>query len=222
MRWIETFWFKHLCTAIACIFIAQSVQPIALGCALPQPPLVSAKLGVVQAAIPVHMLKNQVSSIIDKVNGQLQELEVLPNIENLTKRHESDAVSCDVPDGQQLASAKNLEPQHSSRRSKNRGYVRQGTGKEEGEGKTWLDLLSSLFVSEAHAQTSDPNLESTPDANTADQFIIDKAQELGNDPDAIFAFVREKMAMNPTMGHYVGREEGCGVRRGILVIKPVC
>ena len=67
-----------------------------------------------------------------------------------------------------------------------------------------MNWLSSLLVSEAHAQTSDPNLQSTPDANIADQFIIDKALELGNDANAIFSFVRDEIGYESYKGSLRG------------------
>jgi len=59
---------------------------------------------------------------------------------------------------------------------------REGEKKEQGR-ENWLgklgNALSSLLVSEAYAQELPAGpLDSTPDANTTDQFIIDKAAEL--------------------------------------------
>ena len=45
----------------------------------------------------------------------------------------------------------------------------------------------------AYGQSSDPNLAATPDANKDDPFIIQKAQELGNNPVSIFNFVRDEI-----------------------------
>jgi len=72
-------------------------------------------------------------------------------------------------------------------------------------GLQWLEWFGSFLVSEAHAQTPpDPNLASTPDANTTDQFIISKAQEFGNDPNAIFAFVRDEIGYESYRGSLRG------------------
>jgi soluble lytic murein transglycosylase-like protein len=78
------------------------------------------------------------------------------------------------------------------------------------------------LVSEAYAQTPDLNLESTPDANTTDQFIIDKAQELGNDPNAIIAFGRDEIGFESYKGSLGGVRGGYGARQGMPWTKRVC
>lgn len=79
---------------------------------------------------------------------------------------------------------------------------------KESQAKDWLDRLSDILVSEAHAQepppTSDDFLKSTPDANTTDEFIIQKAQELDNDPVKIFEFVRDQIGYESYKGSLRG------------------
>ena len=86
MRWTETTWFKHVCAGIVCVFLSQSVQPMAFGLAPPQPASVSTKIRDVQRTLPLNRIETQVASLIKKVKGQLQELEHLPkNIKNSRK-----------------------------------------------------------------------------------------------------------------------------------------
>jgi len=178
---------------------------MAFGLAPPQPASVSTKARDVQRTLPLNRIETQVSSLIKKVKGQLQELEVLPNIEDLTQQV-SDAASCEGPDAKLLAAAISPDSQLTPLLSKKRENAKHIRAKREEAGRTWLDWLSSLLVSEAHAQTPpDPDLlASTPDANTEDQFIIDKAQELNNDANEIFAFVRDKIGYESYKGSLRG------------------
>ena len=50
----------------------------------------------------------------------------------------------------------------------------------------------------------DDYLSPTPDANSADPYIIQKAQELGNDPIQIFAFVRDEIGYESYKGSLRG------------------
>jgi len=204
MRWMESQWFKHLCVVVIGIFFFQSVQPMVFGFAPPQPASVLAKARDVQRALPIDQFQNQVSSIIEKVKGQLQELEHLPHIQERTQQPGNDAENCGVPVSDSLASMESLTPHPSPLPSRERGNMKQMRAKNEEAAGSWLDWLSGLLVSEAHAQTPDPNLASTPDANTTDQFIVDKAQELGNDPNAIFAFVRDEIGYESYQGSLRG------------------
>ena len=56
----------------------------------------------------------------------------------------------------------------------------------------------------AYGQSSDPNLAATPDANKDDPFIIQKAQELGNNPVSIFNFVRDEIGYESYKGSLRG------------------
>lgn len=203
MRWTEATWFKNLCMVVVCIFFSQSVQPMAFGFASPQGMTTSTVKQLASPGLLKNHLEDQVSSMLDKVKGQLKELEVLPNIEELTKKQVTDDVSCTAPavnplaasEMSELASTKSFNPHPNLLPAREKEQMKGEKKKkdEESGGENWLDWLSSLLVSEAHAQTPDPNLASTPDANTTDQFIIDKAQALGNDANAIFAFVRDEI-----------------------------
>ncbi|GEM_PF-6351250 len=234
MKWTETTWFKHLCMAIVCIFISQSVQPMAFGFAPPQAGLVPT---IAQATLPLDRLGHQVTSLMEKVSGQLQELEYLPNIQEVTAQHADDPASCASLDIPQPVSDKN-SPLTSASLLKERG----GTQENETElfaskkdihslpedsrndlgklGVQWLEWLGSLLVSEAHAQTPNPNLASTPDANTTDLFIVQKAQELGNDANQILPLFETRLGMNLIVGHSEVRGEHCGVWRAMPWIKP--
>ncbi len=59
-------------------------------------------------------------------------------------------------------------------------------------------------ISTAQAQQADPLLAATPDANAADPLIIAKAAELGNDPQLIFAFVRDEIRFEAYRGSLRG------------------
>ena len=56
----------------------------------------------------------------------------------------------------------------------------------------------------AYGQSSDPNLAATPDANKDDPFIIQKAQELGNNPVSTFNFVRDEIGYESYKGSLRG------------------
>ncbi|MGE0681464.1 MAG: PKD domain-containing protein [Candidatus Binatia bacterium] len=56
----------------------------------------------------------------------------------------------------------------------------------------------------AYGQLTDPNLAATPDADKDDSYIIEKAQELGNDPSLIFAFVRDEISYESYRGSLRG------------------
>ena len=199
MRWTETLWFKHLCTVIVCIFISQSVQPMTYGFTPHRPPAVSTTARDIQPNFPKH----QVSSTMERVKRRLQELEVLSNIEDLMPKQVSETPNCKVSNSELEGSATTLD-QPSFFPLENKRKVKQVSAKREDLSKTWFDWLTSLFVSEVHAQISDPNLESTLDANTNDPFIVQKAQELGNDANQIFAFVRDEIGYESYRGSLRG------------------
>jgi uncharacterized membrane protein len=56
----------------------------------------------------------------------------------------------------------------------------------------------------AYGQPTDPDLAPTPDADSTDPFIIEKAQELGNDPVQIFNFVRDEIGYESYKGSLRG------------------
>ena len=220
MRWTETSWFKHTCAGVACIFFSTSATPMAFGFSPPRLVASFSKNQMMANDLFKSQLGDQVSSLMDKVNNQLHELKALPNIEELKKRQITPEVSCGVPEVNPLAnsvvapftspSALNVEQgiTHLETKGTDNGNdtpftKRRGDVKSESYTQ-WFNWLSSLLVSEAHAQTPDPNLASTPDANTTDQFIVDKAQELGNDANAIFAFVRDEIGYESYKGSLRG------------------
>jgi len=206
MKWTETRLVKHLCMTVLCIFFSQSVQPVAFGFQPVQPVAsVPSKGQAFSQRLLKSRLQHQVSYMIDKVKGQLQELEMLPDIEKLTKKQGTDELSCAASEMSELASTKSFNPHPNllPSREKERMKNERKEKSEEGGGN-WFDWLSSLLVSEAHAQTPDPNLASTPDANTTDQFIVEKAQELGNDPNAIFTFMRDEVGYESYRGSLRG------------------
>ena len=212
MRWTDATWFKHLCLAIICIFFVQSVEPLALGFTAPLP---TASVPSKRQAFPTELLKgrfeNQVTHMFDKVKGKLNEFEHFPNIEELTKKQTEDVASCAVVENTPLAasavaSRTQLSPKQGlGVKQASLPALKETRKKDRGSGGDWLDWLSSLLVSEAYAQTPPaPNLASTPDANTTDQFIIDKAQELNNDANTIFSFVRDEIGYESYRGSLRG------------------
>ncbi len=63
----------------------------------------------------------------------------------------------------------------------------------------------TAFAAQAQASPSaNPLLASTPDANTTDPFIVQKAADLGNDPAQIFAFVRDQIGYESYKGSLRG------------------
>lgn len=56
----------------------------------------------------------------------------------------------------------------------------------------------------AYGQAQDPNLASTPEADTSDPFIVQKAAELGRDPQNIFAFVSNEIGYEAYQGSLRG------------------
>ncbi len=66
------------------------------------------------------------------------------------------------------------------------------------------ELHVSLGPSAASAQTVDPLLAATPDANAEDPLIVAKAAELGNDPAQIFEFVRDEISFEVYRGSLRG------------------
>ena len=98
----------------------------------------STKARDVQRTLPLNRIETQVSSLIKKVKDQLQKLEVLPNIEDLTQQQVSDAASCEVPDDKQLAAAISPDSQLTPLLSKKREIVKhQISPKREEAGRTW-------------------------------------------------------------------------------------
>jgi len=227
MKWTEATWFRNLCMGIACVFFSQIVQPMALGFAPLQPAAASTKTRTVQQILPGIQFQSQVSSLMEEVKAQLQELEVLPKIENLTKQRLNDAASCTTPDANPLTAStvSTIPPAFTSLslpsvQKHGLGEIKPAFGELVSSEQVYfskrkktdsdslsirfLEWLSSLMISEAHAQTPDPNLESTPDSNTTDLFIMQKAQELSNDPNQIFSFVRDEIGYESYRGSLRG------------------
>jgi len=174
---------------------------MAFGFAPPQRASVSTTVRDVKRTLSIDPLQNQVFSLIEKVKGQVQELEHFPDIQEFTQKQTKTSVSCGVLDEEQMASTKRVAPHPGPFPSRPRENKKPERAKREGVWGNWLEWLSNLLVSEAHAQTlPDPNLGSTPDANTTDPFIVQKAQELENDPNAIFPFVRDEIGYESYRG----------------------
>jgi large repetitive protein len=219
MRWIDRSWFKNLCMAIVIIFSYQSVQPMEFGFSLTrQVTTVPPPKQVFPAEFLNDRLKSQINHILDKVKGQLQHVEMLPDVESPTKKLAGDTTNCAVSEDNTLAGAAIASTNSLASFNVDQGRAVLEMGKADldshaqgvrGEINSesrvqWLDLLSSIFVSEAYAQIPDQNLDSTPDANTTDPFIVQKAQELGNDADQIFAFVRDEIGYESYRGSLRG------------------
>ena len=58
-----------------------------------------------------------------------------------------------------------------------------------------LGALVAVALAVPAAALPPPTLASTPETDLADPFLIAKAAELGHDPAAIFAFVRDDIAL---------------------------
>lgn len=68
-----------------------------------------------------------------------------------------------------------------------------------------LTTLLNFVLPAAHAQgAAEELLASTPEADLADPYIINKAAELGNDPQQIFAFVRDEIKFESYAGSLRG------------------
>ncbi len=201
MRWTEATWFRNLSFMIVFVFLSQSVQSLTYGFASPRSASVPSKAQATFTEFPKGLSGNKGIYILDQMKRQLHELVATPDIEKLTQPLAKETASCSVPD---LAIDKPFPPKTSPFISDSPLKEARSTEINEG-GFPWLEWLGSLLVSEVHAQTPpDLNLASTPDANTTDQFIIEKAQELGNDPNAIFAFVRDDIGYESYRGSLRG------------------
>jgi len=178
MKWTESTWFKNLCMAIVAIFFSQSVQPMTFGFA----PLTSGPIHAKTRQVPVKLaskhLGGKASLLVDHIHEKFKGLDELPIVQNVKKLHDNNPTSCAAQELTQQIGKPDLPSPIPS--------PPQGTmGKLSKSGMQWLEYLGSFLVSEAHAQTPDPNLESTPGANTTDTFIVQKASELGNDPNVV-------------------------------------
>jgi len=200
MRWTEATWFKNLCLMIVFVFLSQSVQSVAYGFTPPRPDSVPSKGQATLTELLKGRSENQGLYMLDKVKRQLQELEAVPDIEELMGPQAKEKASCAV------SNTEIDKPLFATSPLTSASPLKEGRGTQGNEGGfQWLEWLGNLLVSEAHAQMPpDPFLDSTPDANTTDPFIMQKAQELGNDPDAIFTFVRDEIAYEPYNGSLRG------------------
>lgn len=70
--------------------------------------------------------------------------------------------------------------------------------------KFGVALLLDFLIPSVYAQTTEELLKSTPDANTIDPYIVQKAAELENDPARIFAFVRDEIGYESYNGSLRG------------------
>ncbi len=77
------------------------------------------------------------------------------------------------------------------------------TGTETAGPSAWQRLLD-FVIPVAGAQASDPLLASTPEFDLADPYLVEKAAELGNDPQRIFAFVRDEIGFESYVGSLRG------------------
>ena len=183
----------------------------------------------------------QVSKLLETAQQKLKELEVLTELKDFAKRPQEEAKSCAVPDSGPLVLQKDMPFTLSSSSNEKVGneniasealtsgeksdppqavfsLQEQNLAREGGEEseKSWLEkmgnALGSLFVSEAYAQEPPAGpLDSTPDANTTDQFIIDKAAELTvgattpqEKSSALFNFVRDEIGYESYRGSLRG------------------
>jgi len=199
MRWTESTWFKHLSLTVVCIFFSQSVQPMAFGFFPSQKPAsVSIKHRKIYSTPSGLTLSDQVLSLLNIVENKQEGIDKLPPLQELPERQFNETKSCTSPEADQHSSMDRFAHRNSSFIKRNRALTWAEFGKH------WLERLFGLLVDEAHAQTQDPNLESTPDANTMDIFIVQKAQELGNDPGQIYAFVSEEIGYESYRGSLRG------------------
>ncbi len=180
----------------------------------------------------------QISKVLEVAQEKLKDLDVLLELQNRQKGQQEGSSSCAVPEGGPLELQKDTPFSLSSSSNGSPGIEYKGveslTSVENitalptvGKGKpkrrvvgekkeTWLgklgNVLGSLFVGEAHAQEPPAGpLDSTPDANTADQFIIDKAADLTvgattpqEKAEAIFNFVRDEIGYESYRGSLRG------------------
>jgi large repetitive protein len=79
-----------------------------------------------------------------------------------------------------------------------------------------------LGPASAYGQVQDPNLASTPEADTSDPFIVQKAAELGRDPNASLTLSVTRLVTKPIKARYVAHAEHCGAKPGTHSIKPAC
>ena len=82
-------------------------------------------------------------------------------------------------------------------------YGAPATRTESTTPSVWQRLLD-FMVPAAQAQAAGDLLKSTPDANTTDPYIVQKAAELGKDPARIFAFVRDEIGFESYTGSLRG------------------
>ncbi len=185
---------------------------------------------------PYSILKKpsgkQVSKLIKATQEKLKELDVAPELKNPSRALKEEATSCAVPKSGPLVLEKGrpfslstsskgtqdktaLVAAFNPLPTKERGMTKEQR-KENKQDEHWLEklgnALSSLLVSEVYAQEPAAGpLDSTPDANTTDQFIIDKAAELTaglstpqEKAEAIFAFVRNEIGYESYRGSLRG------------------
>ncbi len=174
----------------------------------------------------------QVSKLLETTQQKLKELDVLSELPHFVNSSQEETTSCAVPEGGPLVlekgrpfslstSSKGTQDKTALVEASNplptteRGMTKE-QGKENKPDEHWLEklgnALSSLLVSEVYAQEPPAGpLDSTPDANTTDQFVIDKAAELTaglstpqEKAEAIFAFVRNEIGYESYRGSLRG------------------